>query len=226
MKLASFAQDVWVCYRPLKFFGINIGTRMTVIRLGEFLLVISPIDVDEETVAEIKTIGEVKWIVAPNAFHHLFIKDFQNSFPYAELWIPQSLHNKRSDLSYTKILGEAPHPEQWLAEVQVFPFDSSPKLGEFFFFHNSSKVLVVTDAFFNFSGKLTLKEKIMLWLFGSKNEAKPDYLVKLFIKNHKHGAREALQKAIDLGTEKIVIAHGLLIEENATEVLEEVASHI
>ncbi|GGA40615.1 DUF4336 domain-containing protein [Okeania sp. KiyG1] len=65
--------NIWVAEQPLRFLGLDVGTRMTVISLknGE-LAVISPIKVDKKIIEQLKEIGNVKHIIAPNLFHHLF----------------------------------------------------------------------------------------------------------------------------------------------------------
>ena len=48
LNLVSIADDIWIAFQPQKFFGLEVGTRMTIIRLssGELIL-ISPIQMEE-----------------------------------------------------------------------------------------------------------------------------------------------------------------------------------
>lgn len=50
--------NIWVAEQRLKYWGLEVGTKMTVIRLknGE-IVVISPIKVDKETINQIKVKG-------------------------------------------------------------------------------------------------------------------------------------------------------------------------
>ena len=52
--LRAIDHDIWVAEQPLRYFGLGIGTRMTVIRLdnGE-LVVISPIQVSDALVNQL-----------------------------------------------------------------------------------------------------------------------------------------------------------------------------
>lgn len=53
-------QDIWVAEQPLQYFGLSVGTRMTVIRLEkQELLVISPIELDDTIVRQLQQIGTV-----------------------------------------------------------------------------------------------------------------------------------------------------------------------
>ncbi len=48
--LKQIDQNIWVAEQPFQYFGLGIGTRMTVVRLANReLVVISPIQVNGET---------------------------------------------------------------------------------------------------------------------------------------------------------------------------------
>ena len=105
--LRKIDTNIWVDEQPLKFWQLEIGTRMTIIRLssGE-LIVISPIQVDEKTIQEINEIGNVGFIIAPNLFHHLFVSEFKDIYPEAKLWIAPGLELKRADLKCDRLMNE------------------------------------------------------------------------------------------------------------------------
>src|SRR5262245_59481003 len=73
---------LWVAERPQSFVGTQIGTRMTVIRLPDGgLFVHSPVSLGWQTRYELDGMGTVKAVVAPNRFHHLYVRDFVEQFP-------------------------------------------------------------------------------------------------------------------------------------------------
>ncbi len=70
--LRQVERNIWVKEQPLKYWGIEVGTRMTVIRLsGNRILLISPIKLEPQTQQAIKDLGTVAYIIAPNLFHYL-----------------------------------------------------------------------------------------------------------------------------------------------------------
>ena len=87
-------EDLWVVERPLRFLGLEMGTRMTVVRSGSELVLHSPVAPDEALRAELAELGEVRRVIGPNRFHHLFLGDWQ-----AEIWGPPGLIQKRGDLT-------------------------------------------------------------------------------------------------------------------------------
>jgi len=103
--LRAIDTDIWVAEQPLKYFGLEVGTRMTVIRLNDNkLMVISPIRTDEATVHQLNQLGDVSYIVVPNLYHHLFVTQFKQIYPDAELWATSGLEQKRPDLLIDQIL--------------------------------------------------------------------------------------------------------------------------
>src|SRR6185312_5271595 len=74
---------VWVEEHSLSLAGARFLTRMTVLRLNDGLCLHSPVEIDEETRSAIAALGEVRAIVAPSTFHHLFVASAQKAFPDA-----------------------------------------------------------------------------------------------------------------------------------------------
>ena len=99
-------RDIWVAEQPLRYFGLNVGTRMTIIRLpqGE-LAVISPIRPTPEMVAQIDKLGEIGHIIAPNLYHYLFAEDFKKLYPQALFWATSGLKLKKPNYSIDRTIG-------------------------------------------------------------------------------------------------------------------------
>ncbi len=55
---------------PLRFFGVEIGSRMTVIDIDGDLLLHSPIELDP---ARLAPLGTPRWLLAPSRMHHLLL---------------------------------------------------------------------------------------------------------------------------------------------------------
>jgi hypothetical protein len=71
--LVPLAENLWVVARPQTFYGLPVGTRMTVMRLdGGRLLLHSPVVLDPGLRSELDAIGRVCYVVAPNRVHHLY----------------------------------------------------------------------------------------------------------------------------------------------------------
>lgn len=107
--LRQLAADLWVAEQPLRFLGLEIGARMTIVRFpGSRLWLHSPLSRSPELAAEIDRLGSVEWLVAPSRFHHVFVGEWQASHPSAALSVAPGLETKRSDLTISEVLGEVP----------------------------------------------------------------------------------------------------------------------
>ncbi|MDY7015383.1 MAG: DUF4336 domain-containing protein [Cyanobacteriota bacterium] len=62
--LREIDRNLWVAEQPLNYFGLSVGTRMTVIRLGDRELVaISPIQASANLIRQLNDLGEVSQII-------------------------------------------------------------------------------------------------------------------------------------------------------------------
>lgn len=98
--LVGYIKDqIWILEYPIRYFGIDLFGRMTIIKLanGE-LIVHDPCKIDAATKHEIDAIGKVKYIIAPGNFHHLFVVDFQQQYPDAATFLCPGLERKRPDI--------------------------------------------------------------------------------------------------------------------------------
>ncbi len=109
--MRALDKDLWVAEQPLRFGLLQLGTRMTVIRLSDAsLLLHSPIALTESLRMEIEELGSVRYVIAPNRFHHLFASDWTVRYPRSRLYVAPGLHDKRPDLTITGVLPqEDPH---------------------------------------------------------------------------------------------------------------------
>jgi hypothetical protein len=119
---------LWHAQQPLKFGPISLTTRMTVVRLRDRTLWIhSPISPTRVLIEELRSLGRVSYVVAPNKSHHLFFLEFLNAFPAAEGFIAEGLESKRKDLAQFKAI---PREPPWNQDLQGFFIEGLPLLNE------------------------------------------------------------------------------------------------
>jgi hypothetical protein len=108
--LRKLDENVWVAEQPLKFMGLAVGARMTVIRLADGgLWVHSPLRLTPERRQAVDALGPVRFLVAPNKYHHLFIGDWMAAYPHAQSYAAPGLSEKRKDLRFHAVLsGQTP----------------------------------------------------------------------------------------------------------------------
>ncbi len=135
----------------VNFFGLPYSTRMTVIKLGDQRLWIhSPIRLNAAVQEEVNRLGKVRYLIAPNKLHHLFLPQWQAAYPDAESYAAPGLSAKRPDIRFTKELC-ATAETAWQDDIRQTVFGGSPLMEEVVFFHVPSKTLILTDLIENFS---------------------------------------------------------------------------
>jgi hypothetical protein len=93
---------IWTRERPVWFGGVRLRSRTTVVRLeGGALWVHSPCAPADDVCAALDALGEVRWIVVPNRFHHLETPATAARYPKAHVVGPKSAHSRNRNVSVT-----------------------------------------------------------------------------------------------------------------------------
>ncbi len=217
MLLSSIVPNaVWHAQQALKFGPISLTTRMTVIRLDDgSLWVHSPISPTRELVDQLRGIGTVRHVLAPNKSHHLFFLDFLEAFPSAQGYIAAGLELKRPDLSrFPQISSEAP----WRSEIQGFFIEGLPILNETVWFHSSTGTLVLTDLLFCFSEENRGISGLVTKLLGVHGKLAMSRTMKLVTKDKRALARSVMP-LLSLPVQRVIVAHDQIVNEQPMEKL-------
>lgn len=216
--LRALDQDLWVAERPQSFYGLVVGTRMTVIRLADgTLLLHSPVALDPVLRAELDALGRVRFAVAPNRVHHLYAGKVAAVYPGAQLWIAPGLERKRPDLVYEGVLDdEAPAP--WRGQVDQVFFRGRPYENEVVFHHRSSRTLILCDLAFNFRAGTHPVTRLLMQLIRSYDRFGPSRLDPLLIRD-RAAARASLEKILAWDFDRVIVAHGDVLERGGRQAL-------
>ena len=223
-QLLEYVRDqIWILEYPIRFSGIDLFARMTQIRFANGdLLIHSPCKIDNSLKQDIDDIGQVKYIVAPGNFHHLYVPDFQQSYPDAETFIVPGLEKKRPDIHFEWILGNRPD-HRWQDEIDQVLIHGTRFIWEAAFFHKPSKTMILTDLLENIGDDYQHPASLLLrfwWkaVFRMWNNPKaaPEYQVGW---GNRKAVKKCLQRILDWKAERVIIAHGELVENNVNEIL-------
>lgn len=214
--LVPFAEDVWTDTRPAKFYGVECGSRMTVVRLrGGGLFVHSPLGLDEETRRQVEALGEVRAVVAPSIFHHLYVGQWMAVYPDAHFAACHGLEWKRADLAWTSVLGDQPHPI-WADEIEQVYF-SARRENEVDFYLSRQKVMICADALLNISTLPAFSARIASRIMG--NHAPGVGWMEYLMIRDRRLARRQVDRIMAWDFDKIVLAHGEMVEQGGREVV-------
>jgi len=221
--LKEIDRDIWVAEAPFKYFGLSVGTRMTVIQLkNRELAVISPIQVDKATSLKLDELGTVSHIIAPNVYHYLFAADFKTLYPKAIFWATPALKLKKPELPIDRIINN--NEDSFPSDLQHLLFDGLKTidfngfklLNELVFLHPKSRTLILTDAAFNFNDSYPLITQFAARVIGTYKNFSPSLLEKV-ASTEKAKVKQAVQKILDWDFERVIMAHGSIIENQGKQ---------
>jgi len=217
--LARLADDLFVADGPERVAGLNIGTRMTVVRLaGGRLLLHSPIPHAPALEAALAEIGRVAFLVAPSKVHHLWLGPWADAHPDATLVAAPGLREKRRDLVFHRELGDAP-PSDWAAEIDQCLLAGAPSVNEVAFLHRASSSLVLTDFAMSFSGPLDgVATRLWRRAMGLGDGLATSRLVAWLVRDHA-ALRPALERVLSWDFDRIIVSHGHVVEHGGAEAL-------
>jgi hypothetical protein len=212
------AADLWVAERPQRFYGLEVGTRMTVIRLDDSrLLLHSPVALDAPLCAALDGLGRVRFVVAPNRVHHLYAGRVAERYPDARLWVAPGVERKRPDLTYVAVLDDEA-PVEWRGQVDQVFFRGRPYENEMVFFHRASRTLIICDLAFNFGPSAARPTRWLMKLLRSYGRFGPSTLDPWLIRD-RSAARACLERILAWDFDRIVVAHGDVLEGGGREAL-------
>jgi Domain of unknown function (DUF4336) len=216
--LRQLAENLWVSERPQTFYGLPVGTRMTVVRLaGDRLLLHSPVALDTGLRAELDALGRVCFAVAPNRVHHLHAGEVATAYPGTRLWVAPGLERKRPDLRFEAVLGDDA-PAEWRDELAQVFFRGRPYENEVVFFHRASRTLVMCDLAFNFGPRSPAPTRILMKLLRSYGRFGPSTLDPLLIRDRR-AARESLERILAWDFDRVIVAHGDVLDHGGHDLL-------
>ena len=217
MVLAEIGPDLWTATQPLRFLGLEVGSRMTVVRLPSGgLVLISPIKLSASHLQALDSLGTVRHIIAPNLFHHLFVGEAQHCFPEAKTWGVEGLPQKCPSLRFDELLMEPGTFEGVLDYLQFQGFASILPSGveqanETVFCHRPSRTLILTDTSFNFDETNRLAVRLVGWIGGSYKNLSPSRLEKWGTRD-KDAVEASVREILEWDFDRVIPGHGSVVE--------------
>lgn len=220
--LTPVDNDIWIADGPsVPLMGLPIPVRMTVVRLPDGgIWLHSPISASPELVAEVRALGPIRHLVAPNLAHFSWLRDWKALAPEAQAWAAPGVRGRAKrqgkGVDWEAVLGDEA-PPAWAGAIDQHVVKGSPVLREVAFLHRASRTLILTDLIENLEA-----ERLPAWLRAparmggvtAPDGKAPPHIRASFI--HRAALRESLGVLMAWAPERIVIAHGTWIERDGT----------
>lgn len=220
--LERVTDDLWTAQDDLRFLGLLLPVRMTVIRLEHGgLWLHSPLRPTDELVAQVSALGPVQHLVAPSCMHHLFIGAWKSRFPEARMHGAPRLATKRPDLTFDAPLGEAgAAAPAWGDDIDQLLIEGVPRLSESVFLHRPSRTLLVSDLVFNLTHLQSWASRFAFSLMGASGRVAqgPEWRL---LRRDKQAARQSIERLLAWDFDRLVPAHGEIVPTGAVPLLEQ-----
>ena len=209
-ELVQHAESLWSVSAPHRYFGLYLGTRMTVVRLpGNNLWLHSVVAIDDILADEIQALGAVRHIVMPDLYHHVYVSDAIRRWPVARVYAPARMRRKRPELRIDSDLSETPD-QSWCGELVPVHIDGS-MLDETVFIHGPSRTLVCADLIENFDSSPHLATRLYLKAAGIQDRVAFSRFLRPVYRD-RPAARRSLERLLRLDFDRVVLAHGRVLE--------------
>ena len=215
--LRSLAPEIWVAEAPLRWLGVELGRRMTVIRLssGE-LLVHSPAELSSDLRDAFAELGEVRFVVPASRFHgHLYMEQYRDAYPQVALYAAPGLETRRKDLSFQGRLGNDVDP-RWREDIDQVLFPGSRFLSEIEFLHRPSGSLILGDLCMNLGPDKPLLSRAFGRLDGVYGRFAMPRTIRLTVRN-KRAARLSLERMLGWEFDRVIVGHGDVLESGGRQ---------
>jgi hypothetical protein len=214
--LEPLATDVWTARRPLRMFGVELGTRMTIVRLQDgSLFVHSPVALDAALRQAVDALGPVRFIAAPNRWHHLFAGDWAAAYPAAALYGVPGLPEKRPDLSFAAVLRGDERDLPWSSSLAHRLVEGAPIMNEVAFFHRASGTLLVSDLAFNIGPDSPWLTRTLCRAIRQYDRLEWSWAKRRLFARDRDALQRSVTALLDWEPERVVLAHGRIVEDAA-----------
>ncbi len=211
---------IWVSERPVWFSGVRLRSRTTVVRLsGDALWVHSPCPPRDDVCAALDALGEVRWIVVPNRYHHLEAPATAARYPNAVIVGPASAQSRNPEVSLA-MGADDPAYVRSTRELTPIQLGGVPFLDETVFFHAASGSLIAADLLISACARdhWTWRMAARIWGRYEKAKTPPDVRMKT---RASAAAADSIARMRALPIERILVAHADPITDRPAQQLAE-----
>ena len=221
--LRSVADNVWIVDAGrISAAGVPLPTRMVVIRLSSGdLLLHSPTRFSHALREELERLGPIKYLLAPNVAHWMFLRDWQAALPNAQVYAAPGLARcaqvRRSGLRIDRELTDVT-PDAWSQDLQIVLI-SAPLFSEVELFHRPSRTLILTDLVQNLApeGLGAVRRTVARLLGITAPDGKAPAYLRLVLRLGGRAVRLAAARLITLAPERVIFAHGRWFDTGGTQ---------
>ena len=215
--LSALTDGVWYDTDASHFLGLKLTATMTVLRVGDGLLLHSPLPMTAERRAAVETLGRVTHLYAPNTFHHQWLGEWIQAFPSATVHGPHELADKRPDLRIDRFhdRDSAADFGGVVTEIPIHGF----RLRETALVYRPGRTAVVTDLVHNIGRPTHWWTKLYTRTMGFYDRVSMSRVLRWSAFDDKDAARHSVDALLDQQFDALIVGHGTPIPSLGREAL-------
>jgi hypothetical protein len=202
-------KGLWCLNSHFVIWGCKGSIRMTAIEAKSGIILYSPVALSSVHLEEIARLGAVSTIIAPNLFHHLYLRPCVASFPNARVLVPEGLAEK---------IGPIPGAEVMTDELRFGVEDEidhaifkGHRLRETMLFHHPTQTLITADLLYNFQPENTKVEKLFFRAIGCYGSPSAPFYHRFAVED-KASVKTLIARVQRWDVRRVIMSHGRIIE--------------
>lgn len=208
---------LWHLERRLRVAGAILPTRSTIVDVGDGDLVV--LSAPPPPWPGFSDLGDVSTVVAPNSFHYLYVESFAQHVGATEIFVAPGLVRRVGGLGRARELcRNCMH--RWRRCLEFVILGPQRGVSEVLFFHRPSGTLILTDIAWNLTSHRRTYDRVAWRLFGIPNSFGVSRNARLFLLRNEAHVNSALSSASLWPFERIIVAHGEIVESGARAAFE------
>jgi hypothetical protein len=130
------------------------------------------------------------------------------------------LEKKRPDIRFDAVLDSDDAPAGWAGQIDQALVRGYPIVNEVAFCHRASRTLLICDLAFNIGADVPFATRLAFRLTGGYGRFGPTLLERLLVRD-RAAARASMEKILSWDFDRVVLAHGHVLEHGGREALRE-----
>jgi hypothetical protein len=207
-QLTQIDDGLWCLESHFVVWGCKGSLRMSLIQSHKGIVIYSPVRLEVADIEQIRRMGHVSAIIAPNLYHHTFLRPYMEAFPEARILVPNGLQAKIGDIRGAQVMTQ--DCDLGLSRDLDHHIFAGHKLRETILFHRPTATLITADLIYNFQRENFAAEKIFFRLIGSYGRPSVTFYHRFAVEDKV--SVQALMEAVNgWGVRRIIMSHGRII---------------
>ena len=215
-------QNIWLYELPDE---PAISSRVVVRLSSGGLWIHSPPALSKQLASEVRKLGRVEAIIAPNNAHHRFVTHWCNEFPDAKPYVARGVPAKNPERKHSAFIAEVA-AALWAADFDFTVMKGAPLLGECVFLHRTSRTLILSDLVQHYPPAASVATKIFLGPMGWKGIRPAPPLRFDFVVHDRAALTRFIDDLEEWEFDRITVTHGKCLERDAKEIFAQICERI